>query len=87
MSIWPKLQILNLINKRQILSQVPAEKDKFPYSVKIFKEYYIIRYYVRPKCCESKMVIYGGLRFLYITYLKNTKFNPVTYYLTATKIV
>ena len=31
------------------------------------------------------MFLYGEFRFLYVTYLKNTKFNLVTY-LTAAKI-
>ena len=41
MSIWPKLEVLSLINKDNYCSQVPADKDKFPCSVKIVKVTYI----------------------------------------------
>ena len=97
MSIWPNSKVLNLIYKDNFALKHQLNKDKFPCFVKIVKVsniyydiIYIIRYYVCLKCCEDsielslKCLCMVDLDFC-ITYLKNTKFNLVTY-LTATKI-
>ena len=98
MSIWPKVKVLNLINKDNLALKYQLNKNKFSGSVKIIKVTYItiqnikyiIRYYVCLKCCENSIKLL--LKCLCkldsdfcITYLKNTKLNVVTYS-TATKI-
>ena len=41
MSIWPKLYVLNLINKDNFAFKYELNKDKVPCSVKIVKVTYI----------------------------------------------
>ena len=77
-NVWTDGQNGRRDGRRQ--NYIPPTLSGDKYQIK-----YIIRYYVCLKCCERlKCLCMVDLDFC-ITYLKNTKFDPVTY-LTTTKI-